>query len=1507
MHQEHHPIDLKTFQKGINSDSNKEFLGSNEEGEHVDAFNMRSMPMDGDNSAKKKIKGEELLYEAIDNRCFLPSPLPLSSSYECMLSLEINEHIVEAWASPTIGLYPFIRIDGKIVCMSEFLPIATTTPLQYDKNEACVGGEFYVTNNVTPPMVFSVKDLMMNSGFTDEYPEALCTQKYFDDFNLDELTIQAKATLYKPSFIKQVVGASSFFDFIIGSAGLCVGSYSYSYRYVTVDGDRTSFSPITELIPVVRNSSSSFSPHFPNSRTFSSPANINSSTNYGNYIKLRYDNTSEFSFIEIRRDSWYSEDPIGTAPVSEIIASIPISNGMHVVNILDRAEANFEGATILDLEEQTSKNSSIQRAKAIRYFNERLYLMNIGYASKVVDNEFDFVDTVEPVFPVIQKIGKEGHKHVYNAAMYKSNMRGEKTGFGVILYDKNANPSYATEIPNATNFEFPNRRDKISTITEGLSYYGVVKAALTDGTVGNSHEVFDHYDASKKTEYDGADDWLISYEDNDPYTTLNPTSQNDGANDLQYLMNSRVGEDNSPDINYAPSMFGLDYYAQGVGFKGIDNYDTSIHDGFSVVQTEPAKRVLAQGLGFYSIYPADAPFGSNAGKDTEQFFAYFPDFETVAPDVYEDFINNPSTYKIQCVSPLGYATELFSHLDEGLDSRDKGADLLTYARVLRDRDVSAATDAINPILCEYTGITGSDGFGYVAYGKFTNHVVNSDGPNFPSNGNGNHEFSVLNASIVATKSGIQEYIRVELAESIYNEAGTSSDYNAFDDGVMDWREPLYVINLVKDVDINPGLTTQYKYGGNYVKFNSLILESTGSANQVAQLVSERWEDCIPSLSGSVYNDYSGLYRFVYVVGQDGSEKRWLNVTNESSPTVLALLTAMNASVTGSTTVTDASGTYDIFGVYTHTEVVDNLHHSFSIVFNENPLFTQFTIPQLGDKVYVKYDNRIPVRVFGGDTYINESIWAVIDNEYGNNGEPKDSSNEYRFNIPFPYKSYNYANKYRCWKNSDILGTHDYQNDDFTFRSFSGNSAWIRQLIVNWTAETRGNLSFAFNNENPDKANSSQFYPLINYIPRPHKWKSGSEDDATAFANANHMNPEYFNDYGYEWNLWQYGGIRFKPQFNLDYSKSQTTDIVTSVPEVGFEEQTDYCTRIVWSQKRPVNVQNSDTVKTFPANNYFDISDDTGCIKFAWSALSSDKGNNLYAITDSGICLLLVDKRIVHEINADELATVGSDIGGILGQLWIDKNIGMHKETWRTWAEYSNMLFFVNGISAYIFTDNQVTDIAQGTGFFELLNRKFFSVLDNAYISRLNGGFNVKNKEYVVTSEMLAGEGRDSRFSTLIYGLNQGALQCQSSYNYDKYLYIGNKFYGAKDAKTYELGVGNQINGVDMEAYLTGASDKEIYFDKEFLRIRVNSNSKPDKIYFYDSYSDYISDNYSSVVDATSNPIAIKNYFGYECYIPRKMVAPYYRQQGRVLLFKIVSTTDEDFLVTSAGVQYKALK
>jgi len=1517
MRQQHYPHDIKTYQKGIQSDTNKEILGRSEGGEHVDALNMRSMSMDGDNLAKKKIKGEDLLYEALDNRCFVePIDLPGADTYECMMTQEVNGHIIELWASTEPSKYPpFIRIDGQIVLMSDQFPFNLNYPLQYDKNESCVGGEIYITDNNVPPMVLSVIDMMDNSAMTST---GECTQKYFDDFDPDNYSIPVASTMYKPAFIQQAsVSSGAGYDAVIGTSGLAVGSYSYSYRLVTGEGDRTPFSPITELIPVLRRNTSSFDPYYPYSHSHGDFANIASSTNYGNHIRIKYENNADFSFLELRRDSWYSDSAYGVPPVSEIIGSINIGAGLGILNIFDKAEANFIDAEVLDLQEQTDTYSSIRRAKSVRYFNERLYLMNIGYNAKDINAEVTFVDEAgTPGFPTIEKIGKPGHKHPYNAAMFKSNMRGDKTGFGVVLFDSYNNPSYAAEVPTLTNYEFPNRRDEIAvgSDTYGTSYKGLVKAANTAGAVTLTHEVFDHYDAVPKSNLVD-NDVKISYHDA-PYRTLTPVSQADSSSTLGISPNDRVKlADLGDQLDYAPRGFGLDYYSQGMAIKGLDTYP-SWAEGFSVVQTDPALQVVAQGLGFYRLETAEGS-GSNTSKQIDKFWAYFPDLEHRFPDLAEDLLNNPTSYSIQLVSPLGYFTEVNASRRKTFETARKGTDMITYARVLREGD----DGTINPYYDQsgYSGIPDADGNSYVAYGRYMNRDTQNS-PAFPSNDNGNRIFplDIATTEVTTAGGGRQTYFQIAVDTTdinyaaIYNTATVGANTDADDSAQYEWREPMYVINLYKDKDISSGVTTQYKYTGHYVRFSSLVLESNGAVNQSSVLVSERWEDCIPEISGQIYNGYSTIKRFVYVVDTDGIEKRWMNVTFESAGDLVIIANALlTFGIFNDPVLTNG---LDIYGIYTSTEIngdSDGVCKIYTLVFNS--LFPTLSTPPSGSKVYVKYDNRIPVRVFGGDTFINESIWAVLDNKYNNYGNPDDSSNEFIWSNPFPFKQYFFNNDfpsgfngYRWWENT--LTSNKYGYDEHQFADSAGsNKCRMRQTVTMWTAETRCNLSFYFNLESPDKAVSEQAFPLINYIPRPYEWNDNQDPtDRAAWESANNLLSEYYDDYGFEWNWWGLGGFRFLPQVNKDYSKSQTTTIYTSVPTVGFNEQTDFCTRVIWSLKRPINAQNTPSVRTFPPSNVFDISDDTGEIKFAWSALSGDKGNNLYAFTDSGVCLMMVDKRVIYEINANELATAGSSIGGILNQLWIDKRIGMSDQTWRSWAEYSNTLFFVNNKSAYMFTDNQLTDISR-TGFHELLRREFLARLGPGYESDLVGGYDVLHNEYIMN--VVAGVWeKDSPFNkALIYGVEQQALQCQSTYNYDKYLYNNNLLYGMKDAKTFELGVGNQIDGEDMECYVTGVSNADLYYDKEFLRIRVNSNSKPERVYFYDSYQDYIIDNYTNFIDTVAVPLSMKDYYGYECYIPRHLVAPHYRQQGRVLLFKIVSSADEEFLVASTGIQYKKLK
>lgn len=1599
MKQQHHPTDLKSFEKGINSDSNKELLGT-KQGEHVDARNMRSQTNDGDNYAKKKIKGEKLLYPNIDNRCDDGTSQPLSDEYHCMMTQEINNHIVEIWATdPAVTVQPaLIRIDGLIVCMSNDFPVRADYPLQYDKNEACIGGEFFITDNRVRPMVFNIKDLLVNSGVDVGDTEGECTTKYFEGFNLELYVVGITSELFQMSFIKQATNGPGYAN-VLGTNGLVVGTYSYSYRYATEEGDRSGWSPISVMIPVLAGRNVINDGYHANAGNYGGPANVSSPTIWGNHLRLKYDNKSQFTFIEIRRDGWYSEDTISAPPVSEIIGAIPINEGLNVINILDYASPDQTEQTLTE-EDLLDVQAGIQRAKSLRYFNNKLWLMNVGYREREISDEVELIDSEEPLFPVIQKIFKKGHVDPYNAAYYKSNMRGESYGYGLAFRDDEGNTTFVQ--PVVDDFQYPNRREPVTSQSQGMSYFGtVVSADIYGNAPVRTYEVFDHQNAKRRDVYPGEDaqDELETVSINTvliesqfgawlnpppkpptlvnilseartanpfnpivgttvpvgtyPYKVLHPTSQTDDESSYNRRINTHVYEDNGygkTPIEYNPKAFGIDYYSMGAAFKGVKkNTIPEWVDGFSIVTTEPSRRVVAQGLGFYKLVDTDSGLEEDGSKQLRQLVCNFPDLDS-GYGLYPGEVNNligehgsQSPYRLELVSPLGFFSEFYSYYANSFSSASVGASMLeagkryaidgiAHCRILKD------SGDINPT---WQGITALNEF--VGFGGWRETTQNdAKFPGYDASNGGSIftidriDFEYTGASLPNTAS-----LLVTTVENVYSQqytdgAADNQDFNL--PGLKKWHEPVYAVNIVKDnAQVNAGIVTTYKHAGNYIKLRSKILESDGSNGQTAVLVSERWEDCIVDIGNTIQgtmlnNAYSNYERFVTVEDPINGLLKWVNVTQKTPAQVAAIQADITAN--GFAVVTDPSGSYDVYGVYTDSQVIEGTGITHRLHFDN------LAVDSI---VYVDYDSRIPIRFFSGDTYINDHSWAVLDNKYNNKGEPVDTANEFKFNVPFPYPMYA-LNPYiglvgdcdaysgpRYITNTSMIDTIGGAGDiwfrgfnmmpgkiyfDSTFFGFGGSGfypARWRQLIASWVAETRISLAHVFNVEIDGSEADSQMYPLKNYVYRPSAWNGNvNVSDYSAFFDEQHIYEDYATDYGFEHGVnWGLGGFRYRPVTNTDYSKKQTTEILSTAPSVGFSEEVDFCTRILWSVTRPINVQDSPSVKTFPPGNKYDISDNTGEIKFAWDA-DSGKGNNLYAITNSGLCMLLVDKRILSEINADELATIGADsFGGITADLWINKDIGMDSETWRSWAEYGNKLFWVNSTSSYSFEGNAIVDIAKSEdmvrpGYSEILRRAFIPKMNKGVFSKIAGVYDILHNEYWATADNRGQSG--DNFSTLIFGVTQDALQCQSDYRYDKYLAIDNKVYGMKGLETYELGVGNLLNGEEYECYVSGVSDADSYSDKEFIRIRVNSNSRPKRIEFYDDYDQYINGaNPSSIVDATINPLNIKDYHGYECYIPRKTFAPYLRQQGRHVIFKIVSDDNEEFYIATAGVQYKALK
>ncbi len=1336
-----HPWHDRLYAGGANRDDNSEILGAGENTGYIEARNMRSDGMDGDGNSSKKIDGETILHANKDNGCNSTNPnAPLTGSYKSMATLEINDRKIEVWADKLGANDSLIRIDGVIVLKSPDFPFTASNPIQLDTNESCIGGEFYLTDNVNQPTIYNAEDLLENNGQNG----GTCTKKYFDDYNHNQFLLTVLQPPDHPVFVNLV-------DLNPGG-GLSVGYYQYSYRYSTATGDKSQWSAPTPLIPVVEEFSAASS-SYPNVKTFSDIPAV-SATKFGIKIRLRITNLSNFEFIEIRRTRYTSGTAIGTLPITEILDIPAATANISTDEISVREFTDGDSITIksiLSEEEETQTLAAVKTAKAIRYFNSRLYLMNVTFESRDLENKFTFLErNGEKMFPTIEKLNKPGHNDPYNLTYFKHYTDGEKIGFAILGYDFSGERTFAEKVTGFDNFQRPNRREAISTNTLDTSYLGTVKAATVTGVVAQTHEVFDLANAIAKgdrctfknilndgskslgkinvpecTDVSDGSGSAIGYQ---PY---HPTKTSDSdVTGHDYQVNTEV-HTGASFIDYNPKGFAPNYFAGGMALTGLSGLPDYVQ-AFSVVRTKEAKRVSTQGLGFYSLVSAEGGFGANTKKEPDKIWFFSPDIEAGLFNI-GDVIANPDNFQVQFVSPLGFFTELYDGDRSGAIAPDVGIDMISYCRILKERgdiNVGQATSEV--------GIDDGGGdVGFVAYGKWRNPAKPSASQQWTGAANGNQVFNIETVSIVPnTGRGTFYEIKI-LNDDIFNFTFTSGGQDFNENAMKEWHEPVYIVNIIQtgknvpDQDVN-----EYQDTGHYQKLNAIIGKSDGSDDQTFQLVDERWEDCIvdledPASPGTALGTtFSSLSRFAFIVDVVGIEHRWLDVTYKSAGALNTILTDL--ANTGTHTTGDG---FTIEGVYTH---INTTNRFFSIKFSilDATFSSLFFIPPENSLIRVKYDNRIPIRFFGGDSTVGEAIFSPLDNEFDKSSGPEGGDggvNDFRVNVGFPYRRFEINP--RVYIINRTTGVNKIADDNtINLDREKANPARIRQLAAMFTVESRINMPFAFNDDTPLESADS-FFPLKAYVMRPHRWDDsnfGGGDLPTIYGTDNNIfDSNYGDDYGAEYLSWGFGGFRFLPQTNIDYSHNPNFRIHNSKAKVGFKEELEFCTRIVSSLKRPINVQDAPGVRTFPALNFFDISDDSGEIKLAFDA-NTGKGGNLYAITDTGVCLLLTDKRTLHEISGNELATVG-DTGseGILDQLWLTKSIGMKDETWRGAAEWDNLLYWPNKNSLYKLEENQIIDILREGKYHSRVYQDFLKGLQAGFLDDMTGTYDTLHNEYWV--------------------------------------------------------------------------------------------------------------------------------------------------------------------------------
>lgn len=1517
MKQEHHPYIKQTYNKGADSDTDQEYLGLEANGKYRDSRNARLTSIKGDLGAAEKINGHELEHDLTQDTLH-----PLSSAYKCIGKENVKGKNVSIWASPNFGEHTSISIDGIVMVQSKDLPWSYDFPVQTDKNDSCIGGELFGTDNNVPPMIFNIQDII------DEYNAG--SQKYFLDFNVEEYTVNLSAPIDIPVFEELVdLGAGG---------GLPAGNYSYSIRYVSDDGDRTNFGPVTPTIAVIRELDES-STQYPYSLTEGAQADLNTNTKYGIKLRFRVNNELNYDFIEVRRYAWNTGTPEYFVPNSVIVGKIDIQDGeVSIATFVDPIDSNTE--EIITDEEDTVQQEFIEKAKGIRYYDKRLVLMNIETGSREFEPTFETDSQNRYMYPCMQKLYKAGHADPYQHTYYKGYMGGENFGFAIQAYDGVAGKAFAVPIPNDTGefgYTIPNRRTEITNGSEEdlASYDGMVTAANVNGTVSKTLEVFDHEDAVSKQDvckiigvgeyknnvntenYRKTSSELMEYcsiqpsdrgaivaglgsryaSQYQPWTPVSSTDNNVVGHGV--VPNTKVGVTPTTFSDYRPEGFGLNYYSRGMTLHGVDGFP-SWTKSFSIGRTKRANRVVCQGIGMWSLTePSNLSLqgfssgsdGNSSIKGTNEFWFFSPDIDSgfVSQSVIDGIANGD--YEVQLVAPVGFFTETYNgHNSQNVIGNSETAptttivDMISYARIIHDEgDINV----------------GSDVSGYVYYNKWRNSdSVNGNAFSGPDGGDSIFEIS----SISVRSENDSVYYSLTLNTDVYNRTGDSSlniGERAFNSSkTKDMQEPFYMVNIIEsgktqtDQDIDTYLNT-----GTYVKLESLIGNTTGSDS--FELIDERWEDCIPALDSGAPT--IGNERFVYVRDVNGDERAWMNV---DYLTPAQINTIINDITSNGFYLSPIRGV-NVYGVYTST-ITQNANTS------KRSFFLNFNVPGseilAGNQVYVKYDKESPIRVFGGDVTVGESVFAPINREAIGDYTDKTKGDCFRLGIPFPYMAFEInPNIYQIYS-SNPLRVQEWNTvngrKDITM-------AYIRQMLINFTCETRCDLNYVYSGESP-----LEYFPRINYILRPHNFDDSTfpTQDLDVIYEDNNLYLDYGNDYGDEYLRWKFGGFRFKPQYNNDYS-SKTPIEFASKKEFGFEEETKFCTRTIWSRPRAINQQDSAGLKTFLSTSVFDIVENNGAIKRAYSE-DSDKGNNLYAFTDSGICLLLTNKSILSDLNSGELAYMAGDqfIGG---EYWIERGIGMSDETWRTAAEGNlafntdsgvvrrNGIFFANKESVYRFSNNRLDDIGQND-YYARLRPELKSILDG-YTTDLRGYYNHKYDEYgFLVSNSLGGEIPIIETEHFVFNQLNNAWTGTRDYVFDQFIEINDELYGMRDGEIHLMDSGLLINGQPILFDIRQVCAPELLMAKEFIRIKISSSNKPTQVNFYDFDNNLV----ATLDQASKGPLYLKNYNYWEQFIPRKdsgVDPDQKRIQGKVIGFGIQHNLEEDFKLVSTDVQYKVLK
>lgn len=1471
----------------------------------------------------------------------------LSSGYKCHFADFVFDKIFSVWVDENDVLPATIFVDDIMVCQSLGLPFNYQEHFHYTTSDNGLGGDIIISNNNTPPIVFSVQDMVDSIG----------TDKYFADFNIEEYQIGLQAPLDRP-VIKDIY-------YLGGNGGLENGKYAYGIRYVDESGNKTAISPMTPLVPIPESyvfSDGNFAPNnlFPFLRSYGGYS-TGVGTGYGVRLRFRVNNVFNFSYMEVIRIAYAEEEFMEYIPEAYVVKRIDLSEGEISVREYIDGKSTQDTPVLVPKAQLQSYISQIKSAYTVKYVNNTLVLGNITYETTDVDDiSFIGENTPEGVMqPITQLLSnalyphlsgtisesdeRVGYSSARNVAYKSSYMHSEKYGFAIVGLSTAINRSFAKWIPSYESYEFPQRRRKKSSAQSDASYHGVTAAAI-DNLIGETFEIFDLVKSTRReTAYD-AGQFSIYLQDIPSGTNLNynprrPTKRSliNSDHHIRSLVN---GDGNS----LQPRGFGLRYHALGIELNGLDDYPEWMR-AFHVVRTKPAKRVICQGLATYR-------FPSPANKDLDKVVFYSPDIENglVSPDLLAKIQANPSDYKILCESPIGFFPEIFSKNKDTGTSDGSGIDMMLFARVLLE-DGTSADRRINPGEAATDIGTSNGTSGYVNYGKWRN-AAHSSGQSIFADESGDFLIGILdfyNAASVSPDNPENLFV-IQLDDNLYKTAAPGGQ--TFGSNAR-WFEPFYIISIIDDsAEVDTDLSTEFFPTDCYQKIKALFgrvsSDMVAGDSVVFEAVDERPDDWYVLIGDTSTNKY------IFIDDGSGFLKRFIN----RSQKLAGDLTTIQNDINNGTTVYCG---FELYGTYDQS--YDESTDTFSIVFNNGT-----TLLSAGTLVYVVYDNRFPLKIFGGDVYNGDAYYSRIDRENGN---------ESLFDTGMPYYVFNLnPNIYFQVSFAGAL-QHNAGNENVNFYS-------IRQMGCSFPATSRSLLSLAHENA----------YPLIGYVDRPYAFNA---DDS---IEDNNVHYQYSIDYPDEMANWSRGGIKYGlSKVSIDYSKYNNYETFFAEPYVGFQEETRFPHRVAWSAERSLSSKISPSLRTFPFTNVFDIPDEKGEIKKFFDSTPNGRGTrNLIALTQNGGYELYLNKISIESVDGQQLTTIGLtgytpfisnavklDIPGLpdyfwrfyreldgqpywadrdgfymfggelkrINNLYTSKLLPILKQLPEQYSgdittfvsvEHREYGFIINisgaytnvthlspdGTNWYLYTsfsrlqmcvDSSVKGNAGEirvlnipstgtyTGCISNIGSNGITIIDNSDGSTIHTIAAGNTGTYTLTNGSwswvdVGGIGSCGACKTLTLSschvFSEKNFNWIGEFNYD-FDYVCTKdseVYGFKDQTVYKLNVEDEAFGT--EAYVDVIFNPDMFTVKEFIRWNLSATQKPVRVSFYD---------FAYTLLGTVAADDIREYGnGFEQYVPlNNNTSTRIQKKAVIMRIHYDENVVGDVAVRSASVQYKNLR